>query len=175
MWPALCTGLGGLKPGLSTLPAKYRLVLVTCDAAPANIKLLGHLQSVLDRQSMFFPAQDGECHRKSHDIAGCAYRRIRCGKNASFRSRGLQTGCRGAQHFAGGDANTPADSRWLSRRMGLWPGLREANLGLSEARRWGARRGHLWRVCGVLRWSVDRAGFIIVGVFFLDGRSSTPV
>ena len=100
---------------------------------------------------MFFPAQDGECHRKSHDIAGCAYRSIRCGKNASFRSRGLQTGCRGAQHFAGGDANTPADSRWLSRRMGLWPGLREANLGLSEARRWGARRGHLWRVCGVLR------------------------
>ena len=55
MWPALCAGLGGLWPGLSTLPAKYRLVLVTCDAAPANIKLLGHLQSVLDRQSMFFP------------------------------------------------------------------------------------------------------------------------
>ena len=36
MWPALCTGLRGLKPGLSTLPAKYRLILVTCDAAPAN-------------------------------------------------------------------------------------------------------------------------------------------
>ena len=48
MWPALCAGEGGLWPGLSAVAARVRAVLVTCDAAPANIKLLSHLQSVLD-------------------------------------------------------------------------------------------------------------------------------
>lgn len=57
MWPALCAGLGGLWPTLSTVPAKHRAVLVTCDSAPANIKLLGHLQSVVDRQTLVLPLQ----------------------------------------------------------------------------------------------------------------------
>eukprot|EP00438_Fugacium_kawagutii_P010278 Skav225675 [mRNA] locus=scaffold1924:366724:368019:- [translate_table: standard] len=55
MWPALCAGLGGLWPGLSRLPARYRAVLVTCDAARANLKLLGHLHSVLDPHTMLLP------------------------------------------------------------------------------------------------------------------------
>lgn len=55
MWPALCSGEGGLWPGLSLVPAKIRAVLVTCDAAPANLKLLGHLQPVLDPKTLLLP------------------------------------------------------------------------------------------------------------------------
>ena len=55
MWPALCAGEGGLWPGLSAVAARVRAVLVTCDAAPANIKLLSHLQSVLDQRTLLLP------------------------------------------------------------------------------------------------------------------------
>ena len=55
MWGALSGDLGGLWPGLSSVPAKFRAVLTTCDAAPANIKLLKHLQAVLDNAAMLFP------------------------------------------------------------------------------------------------------------------------
>lgn len=57
MWPALCGdgSVGGLWPGLSRVPAKIRAVLVTCDAAPANVKLLGHLSSVLDERTLLLP------------------------------------------------------------------------------------------------------------------------
>eukprot|EP00435_Cladocopium_sp_Y103_P064892 s662_g26.t1 len=57
MWPALCGdgSVGGLWPGLSRAAAKIRAVLVTCDAAPANVKLLGHLSSVLDERTMLLP------------------------------------------------------------------------------------------------------------------------
>ena len=55
MWPSLCAGEGGLWPGLSAVAARVRAVLVTCDAAPANIKLLSHLQSVLDQRTLLLP------------------------------------------------------------------------------------------------------------------------
>ena len=55
MWPALCAGEGGLWPGLSDVRAKLRAVLVTCDAAPANLKLLGHLTSVVDAKTLVLP------------------------------------------------------------------------------------------------------------------------
>ena len=55
MWPALCAGEGGLWPGLPAVAARVRAVLVTCDAAPANIKLLSHLQSVLDQRTLLLP------------------------------------------------------------------------------------------------------------------------
>lgn len=55
MWPALCAGEGGLWPSLSEIPAKYRAILVTCDAAPANIKLLGHLEKVMDDRTLLLP------------------------------------------------------------------------------------------------------------------------
>jgi hypothetical protein len=55
MWPALCAGEGGLWPGLSAVAARVRAVLVTCDAAPASIKLLSHLQSVLDQRTLLLP------------------------------------------------------------------------------------------------------------------------
>ena len=55
MWPALCAGDGGLWPGLSLVKAKLRAVLVTCDAAPANIKLLNHLLCVLDDRTLLLP------------------------------------------------------------------------------------------------------------------------
>ena len=55
MWPALCLGEGGLWPGLSEIKAKLRAILITCDAAPANLKLLNHLQRVLDPQTFLLP------------------------------------------------------------------------------------------------------------------------
>ena len=55
MWPALCAGDGGLWPGLSLVKAKLRAVLVTCDAAPANIKFLNHLLCVLDDRTLLLP------------------------------------------------------------------------------------------------------------------------
>ena len=55
MWPALCAGDGGLWPGLSLVKAKLRAILVTCDAAPANIKLLKHLLCVLDDRTLLLP------------------------------------------------------------------------------------------------------------------------
>ena len=55
MWPALCAGDGGLWPGLSLVKAKLRAVLVTCDAAPANIKLLNHLLCVLADRTLLLP------------------------------------------------------------------------------------------------------------------------
>lgn len=55
MWPALCAGEGGLWPSLSQIPATFRAILVTCDAAPANIKLLGHLNKVMDDRTLLLP------------------------------------------------------------------------------------------------------------------------
>ena len=55
MWPPFCAGDGGLWPGLSNLRAKVRAVLTTRDAAPSNVKLLGHLQAVLDPTSLLLP------------------------------------------------------------------------------------------------------------------------
>ena len=55
MWSALCSGEGGLWPGLSYVDAKVRAILTTCDAAPANIKLLKHLQCVLDDRTLLLP------------------------------------------------------------------------------------------------------------------------
>ena len=55
MWPALCDKDGGLWPGLSTVDAKLRAVLTTSDAAAANVKLLNHLQDVLDRRTLLLP------------------------------------------------------------------------------------------------------------------------
>ena len=55
MWGSLCTGEGGLWPGLSEIKAKKRAILVTCDAAPANLKLLGHLQVALDPKTLLLP------------------------------------------------------------------------------------------------------------------------
>lgn len=55
MFPALCAGSGGLWPGLSTISSKIRAVLVTCDAAPANVRLLNHLLSVQDPRTFLLP------------------------------------------------------------------------------------------------------------------------
>ena len=50
MWGALSADPGGLWPGLGSVPAKSRAVLTTCDAAPANVKLLGQ-----DRATLLLP------------------------------------------------------------------------------------------------------------------------
>lgn len=55
MWPALCDKDGGLWPALSTVDARFRAVLTTCDAAAANVKLLSHLQRVLDPGTLLLP------------------------------------------------------------------------------------------------------------------------
>ena len=55
MWEALCCGDGGLWPGLTRVPARFRVVLITCDSAPANLKLLRHLQKVLDPRTLCLP------------------------------------------------------------------------------------------------------------------------
>ena len=47
MWPVLCSGLSGLWPGVTSVNARMRAVLVTCDAGAANIKLLKHLCACL--------------------------------------------------------------------------------------------------------------------------------
>ena len=47
MWPVLSAGPCGLWPGVTSLNAKFRAVLVTCDAGPANLKLLKHLCTLL--------------------------------------------------------------------------------------------------------------------------------
>ena len=55
MWPALCAQEGGLWPSLSLVPARLRAILTTSDAAASNIKLLKHLQCVLDESTLLFP------------------------------------------------------------------------------------------------------------------------
>ncbi|CAE7254752.1 unnamed protein product [Symbiodinium natans] len=47
MWPVLGAGVGGLWPGVTSVDAEMRAVLITCDAGPANIKLLKHLCACL--------------------------------------------------------------------------------------------------------------------------------
>ena len=47
MWPVLSKGIGGLWPGVISMNASMRAVLVTCDAGTANIKLLKHLCACL--------------------------------------------------------------------------------------------------------------------------------
>lgn len=47
MWPVLSAGPAGLWPGVTSVNAKFRAVLVTCDAGPANLKLLRHLCALL--------------------------------------------------------------------------------------------------------------------------------
>ena len=51
MWPVLSAGLGGLWPGVTSVAATFRTVLVTCDAGTANLKLLRHLNACLPRSA----------------------------------------------------------------------------------------------------------------------------
>ena len=55
MWAALNLGAGGLGPSNICSFADFPCVLVTCDQASANIKLLKHLHSVLPEQCFFLP------------------------------------------------------------------------------------------------------------------------
>lgn len=71
--PARCGQHFAQVMGLSTVPAQVRVVLVTCDAAPANIKLLGHLQSVLDPKTLLLPFL---CLQHRTWISGCSCLRV---------------------------------------------------------------------------------------------------
>ncbi|CAE7460837.1 unnamed protein product [Symbiodinium sp. CCMP2592] len=55
MWAALNLGAGGLGPGSFCTLADFPCLLVTCDQASANIKLLKHLHAVLPEQCFFIP------------------------------------------------------------------------------------------------------------------------
>ena len=55
MWSALSLQPGGLGPGNMCLQAEHMCILVTCDQAAANIKLLKHLHAQLPEKCLLLP------------------------------------------------------------------------------------------------------------------------
>ncbi len=67
MWPPLCEGLGGLWPGVSAIDARFRAILTTCDAGPANLKVLRHLMALAPDDVLFLPTLCAQ-HRNGNVI-----------------------------------------------------------------------------------------------------------
>ena len=55
MWPVLCDGVGGLLPGVCEVEAGFKAILVTCDAAAANLKLLRYLLAITPDDVLVLP------------------------------------------------------------------------------------------------------------------------
>ena len=67
MWPALCSGSGGLWPGVCNINAELRAVLVTCDAAASNLKLLRYLEAMCPDNVFLLPTLCAQ-HRNGNVI-----------------------------------------------------------------------------------------------------------
>ena len=67
MWPTLCEGLGGLWPSVSAIDANFKAILTTCDAGPANLKVLRHLMALAPDDVLFLPTLCAQ-HRNGNVI-----------------------------------------------------------------------------------------------------------
>ena len=67
MWPVLCDGVGGLMPGVCEVEAGFKAILVTCDAAAANLKVLRYLLAVTPDDVLLLPTLCAQ-HRNGNVI-----------------------------------------------------------------------------------------------------------
>ena len=67
MWPILAEGLGGLWPGVSDIQARFKAVLLTCDAASANLKMLRYFSAIAPDDTYILPTLCAQ-HRNGNII-----------------------------------------------------------------------------------------------------------